>query len=204
MELRDPKYVQPVDDYLVIAGHSYGGVVAADLGVNYAAYGIPQPRALLLCSPGTGPFNGGRLKSYEAMPADTKLVVMAGEGDWVVGDKFARLVFETATNTPERNLLYQYRDPRGIGAGHSQSYSVDLAFVTGRRNPTIRRALRRGGPNAVDYYGYWKILDGLIRCLESGHFCRYALGDTLEQRLLGFWNDGRPVEPLEVILPENR
>lgn len=201
-ELEKAEHVRPKADHLIIAGHSYGGVVTADLGVNFREYKIPRPKALLLCSPGTGPFKGGRLKTYEAMPADTKLVIMAGEGDWVVGDEFARLVFETAVHTPERNLIYQYRDPRGIGAGHSQSYAIDLQFDTGRRNPTARRALRRGPANAVDYYGYWKILDGLISCVESGHFCRYALGDTLEQGLLGYWSDGRPVKPLEVIVPE--
>lgn len=202
LEMQDSKYVRPIAEYLVIAGHSYGGVVSADLGVNYVYYGIPQPRGLLLCAPGTGPLKGGRLETYEPMPENTKLVIMASEGDNIVGDEFARLVFETAVHTPDRNLIYQYRDPRGIGAGHSQSYSIDLEFDTGRRNPTARRALRRGPANAVDYYGYWKILDGLISCLETGDYCRYALGNTLEQRLLGFWSDGRPVEPLEVIIPE--
>lgn len=202
VELERPEHVRPVADYLVIAGHSYGGVVTADLGVNFAEYGIPQPRALLLCTPGTGPLKGGRLKSYEGMPPDTKVVIIAGEGDRIVGDEFARLVFETAVHTPERNLLYQYRDSRGMGAGHSQCYAIDLQFDTGRRNPTAKRALRRGGANTLDYYVFWKILDGLITCLDSGDYCRYALGDTLEQKLLGYWDDGRPVRPLEVITPD--
>ena len=80
VELEDPKYVHPIADYLVIAGHSYGGVVSADLGVNYQEYGIPQPRGILLCAPGSGPLKGGRLKTYEDMPANTKLVIMASEG----------------------------------------------------------------------------------------------------------------------------
>lgn len=201
-ELQNGQYVRPIAEYLVIAGHSYGGVVAADLGVNYEAYGIPQPKGLLLCAPGTGPLKGGRLDTYEDMPADTKIVIMASEGDRVVGDEFARLVFETAVHTPQRNLIYQYRDSLGIGAGHNQSYCIDLAFDTGRRNPTASRALRRSKLNTVDYFGYWKILDGLIRCLKSGDFCRYALGDTLEQRSLGYWSNGRPVRELEVLLPE--
>ena len=201
-ELQTGDHVRPVSDYLIITGHSYGGVVAADLGVNYEAYGIPQPRALLLCSPGTGPLKGGRLESYEAMPADTKLVIMASEGDHVVGDEFARLVFETAIHTPERNLIYQYRDSLGVGAGHNQSYCIDLDFDTGRRNPTANRALRRSCLDAVDYYGYWKILDALIVCLDSGEYCRYALGDTLEQRSLGYWSNGDPVRTLEVLTPD--
>lgn len=202
VELEDPKYVHPIADYLVIAGHSYGGVVSADLGVNYQEYGIPQPRGILLCAPGSGPLKGGRLKTYEDMPANTKLVIMASEGDHVVGDEFARLVFETAVHTPERNLIYQYRDSIGVGAGHNQCYSVNLEYDTGRRNPTANRALRRSQCNTVDYYGYWKILDALITCLESGDYCRYALGNTLEQRMLGYWSDGRPVQELEVITPE--
>ncbi|PHN05033.1 hypothetical protein CRP01_18580 [Flavilitoribacter nigricans DSM 23189 = NBRC 102662] len=201
LELEQPQYVRPVADYLVVAGHSYGGVVSADLGVNFVDYGIPQPRAILLCAPGSGPLKGGRLKTYKAMPKNTKLVIMASEGDRVVGDEFARLVFETAVHTPERNLIYQYRDSIGIGAGHSQCYAVNLEFDNGRRNPTANRALRRASCNALDYYGYWKILDALISCLDSGDYCRYALGNTLEQRMLGYWSDGRPVRALEVITP---
>lgn len=201
-KLKETDHVHPIADYLIIAGHSYGGVVAAELGVNFTSYNIPQPKALLLCAPGSGPFKGGRLKSYADMPADTKLVIMASEGDHVVGDEFARLVFETATNTPERNLIYQYRDSLGVGAGHNQCYSVNLDYDTGRRNPTARRALNRSRCNSVDYYGYWKILDALVACLDTGDFCRYALGNTLEQRLLGYWSDGRPVRPLEVLTPQ--
>lgn len=202
-ELSGGDHVRPISDYLIMAGHSYGGVVAADLGVNFADYGIPKARALLLCAPGTGPLHGGRLKSYEEMPTDTKLVIMASENDRLVGDEFARLVFETAVNTPQRNLIYQYRDSLGVGAGHNQSYCIDMDFDTGRRNRTANRALRYACLDAVDYYGYWKILDALISCAESGDYCQYALGNTLEQRMMGFWSNGRPVRELEVILPPN-
>lgn len=202
IELEDPKYVRPIADYLVIAGHSYGGVVSADLAVNFREYGIPQPKGVFLCSPGSGPFKGGRLKTYDGMPENTKLVIMASEGDNIVGDEFARLVFETAVNTPERNLIYQYRDSLGMGAGHSQCYAVNLDFDSGRRSPSAKRALRGARCNALDFNGYWKILDALISCLDSGNYCRYALGDNLEQRTLGYWSNGRPIRELEVITPE--
>lgn len=201
-ELEHEKYVRPIADYLIVAGHSYGGVVSADLGVNYKSYGIPQPKAILLCAPGSGPLKGGRLKSYEGMPEDTKLVIMASEGDNIVGDEFARLVFETAVHTPQRNLLYQYRDSLGLGAGHSQCYAVNLDYDTGRRSPTAKRALNYARCNTLDYNGYWKILDALISCVRDGDYCRYALGNTLEQRNLGYWSNGRPVKELEVITPE--
>lgn len=200
--LRSEDHVQPIVDPLVIVGHSYGGVIAADLGVNFADYEIPQPKGLLLCAPGTGPLKGGRLKSYEQMPTDTKLVIMASEGDHIVGDEFARLVFETATNSPDRNLIYQYRDSLGIGAGHSQCYALDLAFDTGRRNPTARRALARARVDPLDYNGYWKILDALISCLQSGENCDYALGNTDAQRSLGEWSHGTAIRPLEVFIPD--
>lgn len=201
-ELKDPKYVRPIADYLVVAGHSYGGVVSADLGVNFREYGIPQPKGIFLCAPGTGPLKGGRLKTYEGIPENTKLVIMASEGDNIVGDEFARLVFETAVHTPQRNLIYQYRDSLGVGAGHSQCYAVNLDFDTGRRSPSAKRALRGARCNALDYNGYWKILDALISCLDAGDYCRYALGNHLEQRSLGYWGNGRPIRELEVILPE--
>ena len=205
VELDTGRHVKPAKAPLVIAGHSYGGVVAADLGVNFAAYGIPQPEALLLCSPGSGPLRGGRLKSYEKMPENTYLLIMISEGDHVVGDEFGELVFETAVNTPNRNLLRQFEDDHGtpaIGDGHNESYSLLRDFDTGKRNFSAKRALRVASMNAVDYYGYWKLLDALIDYTAEGTHYEYAFGNTPQQTFLGEWSDGTPVRPLEVLVPE--
>ncbi len=198
------QHVKPVVEPLVIAGHSYGGVVAADLGVNFEEYNIPQPKGLLLCSPGSGPFKGGRLKSYADMPEDTYLLIMLSDGDQVVGDSFGELVYETAVNTPHRNLIRQFRDEHGdtkIRDGHNESYSLLMDYDIGKRNFSSKRAMRIASLDAVDYYGYWKLLDALINYTANGTHFDYAFGNTPQQTYLGEWSDGTPVRPLEVLVP---
>ncbi len=197
-------FVKPITQHLALVGHSYGGVVSADLAVNFEKHNIPKPVAVLLCSPGTGPLRGGILKSYQDMPTDIKLIVIVSKYDRTVGDKFGKKVFETATEVVDRNFIRQYPDgsispPQN--AGHNESYALDRTYDNGKRNFTSRRALRIGKTNNMDYYGYWKIFDALLDCSRSNENCKYAFGNTPEQRFMGLKNDGVPVRELEVILP---
>lgn len=203
-ELQTGEHVRPITEPLTFVGHSYGGVIAAKLAVEFEKFSLPTPKGLLLCAPGTGPLTGGRLKSYKKMPEDTKILLMVSEGDKVVGDKMAKRIFETAIHTPDRNLLYQYMDAYGkpeVEAGHNQSYSIDLDFDTGIRNFTAKRALRIARLDAVDYYGYWKLMDALLDCLRRGEHCDLILGGTSQQLFLGNWSDGKAIRPLDVSLP---
>jgi len=198
-------HVRPAAAPLAMVGHSYGGAVAAYLGVRYAEYGIPQPRVVMVCSPGTGPFKGALLDSYEAMPADMRLLIVVSEDDHVVGDALGKLIFETAVHTPHRNLLRQYADPYGepdISAGHNQAYALYTRFDNGIHNLSYQRALMTGSYDAMDYNGYWKLFDALLSCTRRGEYCDTAFGDTEEQRSLGKWSDGTPLRPLEVTMPE--
>lgn len=52
--------------------------------------------------------------------------------------------------------------------------------------------------NALDYYGFWKLFDGLTDCAFYQKNCDYALGNTAEQRYMGTWSDGTAVKELEV------
>jgi hypothetical protein len=52
--------------------------------------------------------------------------------------------------------------------------------------------------DALDFYGPWKLLDGLQECATARRACRSALGGTAEQRFMGRWSDGVPVTPLQV------
>ena len=55
--------------------------------------------------------------------------------------------------------------------------------------------------NALDYYGFWKLFDGLIGAAFYGKDREYALGNTLQQRFMGKWSDGTPVK--ELIVTDN-
>lgn len=204
VELDTGEHVRPVADPLVMVGHSYGGTVAAYLGIHFAEFDIPQPKAIMMVSPGTGFFKGARLEDYANMPVDTRLIIVVSDDDQVVGDQLGKLVFETAVNTPNRNLIRQYPDDHGepeITAGHNQAYALYTAFDNGMHNFSYQRALRIASTDAVDHHGYWKLLDALIDCTSRGDNCNFALGNTPEQRSLGNWSDGTPVREFEVTLP---
>lgn len=53
-------------------------------------------------------------------------------------------------------------------------------------------------PSALDYYGIWKVFDGLIDAAFYGKSRNYALGHRHEQRFKGLWSDGVPVKELLV------
>ena len=188
-----------------MVGHSYGGVITADLAINYEKHNIPKPIAILLCSPGSGPFNGGILDNYKTMASDIKMVIMVAENDRIVGEKFGEKVFKTATNVIQRNYIRQLHDNSTTPphrAGHNESYALDMDFDNGVRNATTRRSLRKAITNNVDYYGYWKIFDSLLNCSRKGENCEYAFGNTPEQRFLGINSNGLPLRELEIILPK--
>lgn len=198
-------HVRPITDKLTLVGHSYGGAISANLSVNYEAYGIPEPKAVLLCSPGTGPLSGGRLASYEKLPQNLNLLITISEYDYVVGAEFGLLVYETATNTPQRNLIIQRQDTYGqpaVTAGHNESYSVNKTYSSGKLNWTSQRAVRISKVDVVDYNGYWKLLDALMDYTRTGKNMEYCFGNTPEQRSLGLWSDGTPIRPLDVIMPK--
>lgn len=206
-ELEEGDHVKPSDAPLCIVGHSYGGAISAYMSVHFDSLQIPQPKGVLLCAPGTGPFKGGRLDDYKDMPADTKLLIVVNTNDYVVGDELGKLIFNTAVNTTDRNLLIQHSDQYSvnrISSGHNESYSLDEAFDSGVRNMTSKRALGVSKEDAVDYYGYWKLFDALMDYTRTGKNRAYAFGNTLEQTYMGAWSDGTAIKPLEVILPEQK
>jgi acetyl esterase/lipase len=203
-ELGKTGHVKPLLSNLAFAGHSYGGVIAADLAINYEQHEIPKPAVAMLCSPGTGRFKGGRLDSYAAMPEDLLLLILTSEDDWVVGDEFALKIFNEATNVRRRNLLRQFADPHGVPpleATHNETYCLDTDFDCGKRNYTSSKALRVSKLDAVDYYGYWKLFDALLDCNRSGSHCDFAFGGNENQTSLGTWSDGTPVRSLKATLP---
>ncbi len=202
--LQTGEHVRPRLEGVAYFGHSYGGVIAAHLGVHWAKHHVPKPAAMLLAQPGSGPLNGARLNSYAGLPADLNLLIIVGEDDYVVGYEFGKQVFETAVHTPMRNFIMHRRDTDGlrwIQASHAEPYAYDLDFDTGVRNYTALRVLQVGRLDEVDFYCYWKLGDALLEYTRHGRWGEVAFGNTAEQRFMGHWPDGRPIRPLEVYLP---
>ncbi len=206
IELKKEDHVQVLNQQLCYVGHSYGGASAAYLAVHYRDFDLPKPSAVFLASPGTGPLKGARLDDYKGMDTDLNLLVMVSEDDRTVGDELGNIIFNTAVNTPNRNLIRQKHDYHGdqkITAGHNESYSVDKTFDTGIKNFSSKRSLSVGKLDAVDYYGYWKLFDALIDCTRHNKNCNYAYGNTPEQKNMGKWSDGKAVKKLQITLPQS-
>jgi acetyl esterase/lipase len=52
--------------------------------------------------------------------------------------------------------------------------------------------------DALDFYGTWKLFDGLCDAAFTGTHREYALGNAPQQRFMGKWSDGTPVKELQV------
>jgi hypothetical protein len=172
--------------------------------VNWKKLGLPKPAAMLLAQPGTGPFKGAILDSYEDLPTDLKLVAIASEHDWVVGDIISRKIFESAKNTPLRRLILHQSVAEGnriLYATHDDPYSFDLDFDTGVRNYTALKALRVSRLNTTDFNCFWKIGDALIAYTRDGQNGEYFLSDTILSRQMGTWPDGKPINALKILAP---
>ena len=55
--------------------------------------------------------------------------------------------------------------------------------------------------DALDHFGTWKLLDGLVDAVFRGVNREFALGDTHEQRYMGHWSDRVQVRTLVVENP---
>jgi len=204
-ELKSEGHVKPNNQPVFMIGHSFGGAIIANVLQDWGQFNIPKPGAVMLVSPGVGPFKGFEYDSYDEIPSDVNMLIMVSNGDLTVGDRFGKLVFNTATNTPNRNLIRQFEDDYGepkIRHGHVECYARDKEFDSGRHGYSYQRA-KRSRIDPVDYNGYWKLFDALQDCTLNEENCNIAFGDTPEQRSLGNWSDGTPIKPLEITLPSN-
>lgn len=178
-------------DSLLLLGHSYGGVVAANLALRAEVLGIPPSRGLFLAAAGAGPAPQGQADSYAALPASLRLLLLIEAEDTVVGSTFMDKVFREAPSGNKIRLIHQ---PDGYGlppltASHREATGVDTAFDS-RDGPL---GLARSRVDAVDYYVYWRLADALI----GGSLPNQTTTASLETWLdLGTWSDGTPVRRL--------
>lgn len=102
-----------------------------------------------------------------------------------------------------------YDSGEGIGGGPAEIAGSDRTGDPDRAGglPTRRidgpRTERRDRletmmVNALDFYGTWKLFDGLCDAAFYGKNREYALGNTPQQRFMGVWSDGVPVKELKV------
>jgi acetyl esterase/lipase len=229
-QLRAPGHVPPDDRGLAFVGHSMGGLVAANLAALAAQGALPPPLALMSVAPGKTWPEASRiafpLQDLSVLPANLLLLAVAGDDDDFVRDIDARKVYRGAVNVAAENKSYvrMFSDDHGepaLRADHrapsspggmiirtdSRPFGADRAGgAGGARSGRTSADDEDGGrgewvTNALDYYGTWKLFDGLADAVFRGVHREYALGNTPQQRYMGEWSDRVPVRELMVGLP---
>jgi len=229
----EPGHVQPRLDKFALAGHSMGGVVAANLAARWEADGLPRPRAIMAVQPGKtwaqSKAVAVQLEDLSRIPAGTLLLAVTGDRDTLARDVDAKRIFRESTRIPfqDKNYVTLVSDGHGqpaLTADHFAPVAPDAALAPdtpdtspngrGAETGPFRRRLRERlqerraersdgaaasrGVDALDWYGTWKLLDGLTDAAFFGKNRRYALGNTPEQRFMGRWSDGVAVKELLV------
>ena len=86
---------------------------------------------------------------------------------------------------------------RGSNRGPDRAGGLPTRGVDGSRDGRPDR-LETMMVNALDFYGTWKLFDGLCDAAFYNKNREYALGNTPQQRFMGVWSDGVPVKELKV------
>lgn len=202
--------IRPDLQRVAYVGHSIGGVLAVQLAAVPRQEGLPVPKALMPVAPGIGAAERQSAAQLRQVPSTVLLLVVVGEDDQNVGDRVGRIIFLGTPQIPlsNKNLVVLRSDYHGtppLVANHRAPGAANPAYWIPRDHAAGRR-LTAGSPpadlppaDALDYYGYWKFLDGLTDAAFYGRHRVYALGDTPQQRFMGLWSDGTPVEEPWVI-----
>jgi predicted esterase len=174
-------HVTPDISKVAIVGHSAGGMIAANIASLASANGIPSPKALMVIEPGL--LSTIPLADITKISNSTLLLSVVGEEDQVAGDAAAKTIYLNTTQISAANKDYIIvrRDDHGtpaLRADHGAPTDIPL--------------------DSIDYYGFWKLFDGLTDAAFYGQNRSYALGDNFSQRFMGTWSDGVSVRELYV------
>ncbi|MCA8914778.1 MAG: alpha/beta hydrolase fold domain-containing protein [Planctomycetes bacterium] len=192
----DEKRVQPIKEDFAIAGHSAGGVTTANLAADWETLKLPKPKVAMPVQPGRAfscdckvQKNGLiPLSDFSNIPEDCLLLSIFSDSDTTVGSWCAKEFFVKATKVkPENKNLVEFI---------SSEYAKTPA-ICGHREPAAPLT-EESMIDVWDWYGFWKLLDGLTDAAFHGKNREYALGDTPEQKFMGKYSDGRPFEQPKV------
>lgn len=190
-----PERVRPDLDRVAVIGHSAGGNLAAQLAAVAEPFGLPRLRAVVAVMPGeVRPVPGPRLSD---IPAETLLVVVAGDLDLVVGDARAREIHREATSIPsERKLFVLFRSDRcgnrTFLADHLAP-TAPLARLDSGEGPFRTFQMTLGEVDALDHHGFWRLADRTLEAAFAGRTLSGKDGNGIMPLDLGRWGDGRPV-----------
>ena len=205
-ELKKAGHVKFDGKKCAVAGHSLGAVIAANIAAEPDGTDLPQPLALMCVQPGdperlryvpssASPFKD-IMADYPKIPKGTLVLVVVGDADLIVGDVAAKAIWDGIAHLPAKDRDYVTVESDFHG---SPGLRADHVFPVAPETGSLMEWTGVVRTDALDYYGTWKLLDGLIDAAFYGRHREYALGNTPEQRYMGKWPDGTPVKELEVL-----
>jgi acetyl esterase/lipase len=224
----EPGHVKPQLDKVAVVGHSMGGVITANLGAQWQRLGIPQSKTLMCVEPGKtwamSETTSVKLADLSLIGKDTLLLTVAGDRDRLVKDVDAKRIFKESVNIlpQNKNYIVLVSDDHGspaLTANHIAPCAPTPKYsdpsIGGRLRQRLRERIQKRqqeagddspdftlagarGIDALDFYGMWKLFDGLCDAAFYGTHREYALGNTPLQRFMGKWSDGVPVKELWV------
>jgi len=209
--------VRPSGDHIAWIGHSLGGIIAANLSATFASNGLPPPAVLMAVAPG----GESRLPvgDLSGMPTDMLVLLVVGDADRNVGDTGALAIQAALGHMPSENLGFvTVRSDAHFSYSFSADHFAPLAAAAGfppypslsseSTSPAAkggwfaqrrsRRVANRYAPDALDFFAYWKLSEGLLDAAFRGQNRNFALGNTADERFMGTYSDGTPLAPLEV------
>ena len=183
--LQNGKHVMPDLDKFAIVGHSLGGGITAEMAVLAADEGLPSPKAVMPVQPFIR--LDTMMKDFHDIPASALMLVVVGENDTIVGNYSGKTIFITADQVPpdQKDFIIQRTDRHGspaLVADHLAPLCIPQSSLV----------------DAMDYYSTWKLFDALTDYAFYGIEQEYCLGNTPEQRFMGYWSDSVPVRELMV------
>ncbi len=197
-------HVTPDVSRYALLGHSAGGVICINMAARALAAGLPLPKAMMLveASDGKNLVENDLLSAdFAGVPASTLLLAVAGADDGLAGRDFSeRAIRNTSIPANNKNLVIVHSDDHGSPKLTADHLAPLSPVTTGDPLTDGVMKLIGAGTDALDYYGFWKLADGLLETAFGNEAMRkYALGDTPEQRFMGLWSDGTPVKEMEIV-----
>lgn len=176
--------VKPETSGMSLVSHSWGGTVSANIANRWSSQGLPEPKDILFANPY---YHKTMDSSLSGIPTTAKIDCMVSDEDTTAGRIGCDKIWNRTSQVPKsnRNYVWMFSDAHG-----SPSLTAD------HRAPSSNN--KDSHLDALDWYGFWKLDDGLRACALHGADCKYALGNTHKQTYMGKWSDGVPVKPLSV------
>lgn len=195
-ELKKNNHVQPELDKIAVVGHSAGGLISINMAANASDENIPIPKAVFCVEPGKHRSKedplGPPLENLSKIPQNTLLITLSGDQDNITGNEDAIKIFSETTSIPPENKDYIIL--RSDNHGYPDLIADHLAPLAIIKTDNFSILV-----DGLDYYGTWKLFDGLCDAAFYNTNEDYALGNTSKQRYMGIWSDGKQVNQMIII-----